>query len=389
MDTKKFKILIVEDNVHDADPIIEILERESYEIDHIQNGTYALEFVKTNYFDLILLDIGLPEGNKYGFEVLVGIKTIPNIADIPVIFLTGLKDAENIKEGFEYGGADYITKPFLSEELLARVKTQLELKSQREELKVKNAKLKVKVNERTKQLEETLQELKLANKELKGLDIAKNNFLKIISHELRTPLTGIVGASEFLNTTLADDNEFGELVEMLKTSVDRLERFSKTALLITQLQTNQIYLKESVELDKLIKECITDNTESSQKKNITIIEEIIENNVIIEVERSLIKWALNSIIDNAIKYSDNNIIKIRLIVKNNYPTIECYDNGIGFSDKAIQNLFKPFSMGESHYDNNFGLSLKAVKHIMDVHNGEVIIYNNIRKGACVSLVFNN
>ncbi len=86
--------------------------------------------------------------------------------------------------------------------------------------------LEEKVSERTAQLQEAMTKLDSANKELQGLDKAKNNFLNMISHELRTPLNGIVGAASFLNDSLREDSELGDFVDMLQISVDRLENFS-------------------------------------------------------------------------------------------------------------------------------------------------------------------
>jgi two-component system, sensor histidine kinase and response regulator len=151
-----------------------------------------------------------------GYEVCEKLRADERTKDVPIIFLTAKALKEDIIKGFEVGGQDYITKPFDARELMERVKTQLELKTQREILKNMNEVLEEKVKERTALLQEALSNLDKANQELQGLDTAKNNFLMMISHELRTPLNGIVGASYFLRDTLHEDKEFGEFVDMQK-----------------------------------------------------------------------------------------------------------------------------------------------------------------------------
>lgn len=126
-------ILIVDDNVENIKVVGIILRDSGYELIIAQNGYEALECVKEVKPDLILLDIMMPGIN--GYEVCKILKDDIYTKDIPIIFLTAKIEIEDIVKGFEVGGIDYITKPFIKEELLVRVKTHLELKKAIEELK--------------------------------------------------------------------------------------------------------------------------------------------------------------------------------------------------------------------------------------------------------------
>ena len=253
-DLYKNTILIVDDTPANIDILVELLEDFDKKI--AINGVDALETAfDTPHPDLILLDIMMPDMD--GYEVCRQLRADERTKNIPVIFLTAKTQKEDIIKGFEVGGQDYITKPFDFHELMERVKTHLELKTQREILKNMNVVLEEKVQERTAQLQETMTELDKANKELQGLDTAKNDFLLMISHEIRTPLNGIVGAAHLLKDVMGDDNEFGEFVDMLKISVDRLDDFSTTALVITQLQAdNHKVVREPHKAEKVINACI-------------------------------------------------------------------------------------------------------------------------------------
>lgn len=119
------RILVVDDHPKNIQVIGNILSLDKYEIEFARDGIEALGKIKRGDFDLILLDVMMPILD--GFEVCKKIKQLEGKASIPVIFVTAKTDHESIKKGFEVGAVDYITKPFIAEELLQRVKTHVEL----------------------------------------------------------------------------------------------------------------------------------------------------------------------------------------------------------------------------------------------------------------------
>ena len=128
----KERILIVDDEETNIDILMEILG-EDYDIYAATDTQTALEILKEEKIDLLLLDVLMPDIN--GFELCKLIKGDEDLKDIPVIFITALTDEESIEKAFEVGGNDYITKPFKPKEVIARVKTQLKLKKYQEKLK--------------------------------------------------------------------------------------------------------------------------------------------------------------------------------------------------------------------------------------------------------------
>lgn len=119
-------ILIVDDNPTNLRVLGHLLKPYDAELSVASSGEKALEIVKDIPPTLILLDVMMPALN--GFEVCKRLKADEKTRDIPVIFITALTDKEDIIKGFELGAVDYVTKPFNPKELLARVKTHLELK---------------------------------------------------------------------------------------------------------------------------------------------------------------------------------------------------------------------------------------------------------------------
>lgn len=130
----KSLILTVDDKPQNLQFLGKLLSNNGYEVAMAQSGVQALKFVRTELPDLILLDIMMPEMD--GYKVCEKLKAEPPTRHIPVIFLTARSDAQDIAKGFEAGGVDYVTKPFHSVELLARIKTHIELKTLRSLLPV-------------------------------------------------------------------------------------------------------------------------------------------------------------------------------------------------------------------------------------------------------------
>lgn len=155
-------ILVVDDSIHNLDIMVSMLDN-LYDVIVASNGESALELIDELTPDLILLDIVM-DGID-GFEVCKRLKDNSKTAAIPVIFLSGNKDAADKNRGFEYGAVDYITKPFEVNEVKARIKTHLSLKIAQEELKNQNAKLESEVEKRTFELQKTVLELRYSYQE--------------------------------------------------------------------------------------------------------------------------------------------------------------------------------------------------------------------------------
>ena len=158
-------ILIVDDIADNLRVLSSTLSKAGYKIRCAKNGTMALKAAIKVVPDLILLDINMPEMN--GYEVCQHLKSSEQTKDIPVIFLSALSDVLDKVKAFEVGGADYITKPFQVEEVLVRVKNQLDLQAAKAEICLLNQHLEQRVKERTLQLKISNQKLAATNKQLK------------------------------------------------------------------------------------------------------------------------------------------------------------------------------------------------------------------------------
>ncbi len=163
MENVNQSILIVDDVAENVGILINLLENEQYRISYAFDGNEALKKIDVIHPDLILLDIMMPEPN--GFELCRILKSSDKTKEIPVIFITAKNHPEDIVEGFNLGAVDYVTKPFIKRELIARINNHLLLNHAKELLKKSNERLEQQVKERTQHLEEANSAMKFILKQ--------------------------------------------------------------------------------------------------------------------------------------------------------------------------------------------------------------------------------
>lgn len=179
---KRQEILLVDDMPQNIQILGNILAAKGYEITIAMSGKEALNTLKNAKPDLILLDINMPFMD--GYETFQEIKKMPSCSDIPIIFVTAKSEQSEKIKGLEMGASDYITKPFDTYELLLRVKLQLELKNQKENLEKKQHKI---------------------------LEL-----LRVLLHDLSNPLSGLKSAFEIAET---DPKAFIQFMPHLSSSL--------------------------------------------------------------------------------------------------------------------------------------------------------------------------
>src|SRR6266496_1327455 len=207
--TPRSSVLIVDDITKNLQVVGTILRQAGYAVTPATSGAEALEGVRERLPDLILLDLMMPEMD--GLEVCRRLKADPAARRIPVIFLTASNEMEHLVKGFEAGAVDYVTKPFNAPELLARVRTHLELRHARERLREMNDE--------------------------------KNEFMGIVAHDLRSPLTAIYGFSEMIQQEPEMDyRELREFVDRIHDTAKRMTEMVQNLLDANRIERGELNL---------------------------------------------------------------------------------------------------------------------------------------------------
>ncbi len=349
--TKKSGILIVDDTPKNIQVAASILKEQGYQVAFTRDGQSALARVRSAKFDLILLDIMMPEMD--GYEVCQHLKADPQTADIPVIFLTAKTDSDSVIKGFEVGGVDYVTKPFNPAELLARVKTHSELKRAKEELKELNA--------------------------------TKDKFFSIIAHDLKNPFAVLIGCSDFLlqSEPLTEDQR--ELAEDMNTASQQGYDLLQNLLKWSRSQIGHLACEpKMINIQNIVNETILLLKNNAMSKNIRLIGEI-EENTSVYADSDMITTVIRNLLSNSIKYTpDGGSITISADDKGDVLEISISDTGVGIKPEDIEKLFRidvKHSTPGTAKEQGTGLGLNLCKEFVEKNNGKIGVESTVGKGS--------
>ncbi|MFD1293602.1 response regulator [Lutibacter holmesii] len=355
-------ILIVDDNSNNLKVVAGVLKGEGYKFRMAKSGSQALSVLDKTKPDLILLDIQMPEMD--GFETCLKIKENKDLESIPVIFLTANTDAESISKAFKSGGVDFVTKPFNSDELLARIATHIKLKKQAEELIFQNA--------------------------------TKDKFFSIISHDLKNPLSTVIGFSELLdkNYTNLDNDDIKKFIHYIHESSKFSVEILEDLLTWSRIQNGSLKSeKTNCNLSQILSNNIEGHIPQAQAKNILFSFDF-DDELPVCADEKMISTVIRNLISNAIKFTPNGgniFVSSKSKVVNNKRVIETKicDSGVGMSYEQLNKLFKIQYNVTSKGTNNeagTGLGLVLCKEFMTQNDGEIRAESELEVGS--KFIFN-
>ena len=222
-------LLVVDDNPNNRDILKRHIERQGFQVRLASNGRQALEMLAQQLYDLVLLDLMMPELD--GFEVLQRMKASPTLASIPVIMISALDETSSVVRCVQMGAEDYLAKPFDPVVLNARIQASLEKKRLRDRERKKTAELEQAIADLRRTQDQLVVQEKLAS--LGALTAG-------IAHEIRNPLNFVTNFASVsadlltqLSESLADGSgsnaEVSALLEQLRRNIGKIEEHGKRA----------------------------------------------------------------------------------------------------------------------------------------------------------------
>ncbi|OLP18038.1 hybrid sensor histidine kinase/response regulator [Leptolyngbya sp. 'hensonii'] len=356
-DPGKGDVLIVDDTPNNLHLLSSMLEELGYEVRCASSGAMALMAVSTEYPDLILLDISMPDMN--GYEVCQHLKENQATQEIPVIFLSALSETIDKVKAFQLGGVDYITKPFQIEEVLARIENQLALR--RMQIKLQQAEA-----EALRALEQ--------EKELNRL---KSEFVSMVSHDFRSPLTTIQGFAELLRCSgqVPDLETVNHYVDKIDVAVEHLLCLLDEILLLGSIEAGKLqYQPMTIDLKSFCQELI-ETLQVSTNSSHQICFTCTGNSTQAEMDTLLLQQIFTNLLSNAIKYSPTaGQINLNLECSEMLAIVQIRDQGIGIPLENQPHLFDAFyrchNVGQI---KGTGLGLAVVKRCVEAHQGYITV----------------
>lgn len=357
-------ILAIDDEQLNLELIRFILERHGFQYAGTSDDEQVIPLLEKKLPDLILLDIVMPRVD--GFEMCQKIKSYKEYRDIPIIFLTGKVQVKDKVKGFEVGGVDYVTKPFNEQELLARIKTHVELVTAR------------------KQIEQQAENLQRSNQ-------LKDRMFSIIGHDLRSPLSAAKLKMDFLMRGIIDpkapefldDTVFG----LLKT-MDEALNLLQNLLGWAKSESGQMkIITEALQLHDVAEQTVRLLKLASDHKKIEIVNEVPEE-LYVEADLNMIKTVLRNLVSNAIKFTPTDgKIRISTVQEDDRVLVQVIDTGAGISKediKKILNTEEHFSKLGTDKEPGTGLGLVLCQTFIAQHQGQLRIDSAPGEGSTFS-----
>lgn len=344
------KVLIIEDDNRIRANIAEILAYEGYETFEAENGQVGVQVAQQIIPDIIICDVMMPELDGYG--VLLQLRSERSTQNIPFIFLTARVDRPDIRYGMELGADDYLTKPFLPNELLRAIQARLE----------KHA--------------------KLTEEHAGKMDELRDHLLTTLPHELRTPLTGILGYAQMLvmSSETMSPAKISKMAEMIDKAGQRLHRLIENYLLYAQIEIIQSDPKRLNALRSYSIDNPADIIENSARQK--AYSEDRDKDLTVSVQDAHVQITANDLqkivmelVDNAFKFSEpGTAVEVEAAPDGNDYMLRVSDHGRGMTPEQIQQVGVYMQFERKLYEQQgLGLGLINAKRIAELHGGKLKI----------------
>ncbi len=364
-------ILAIDDSPTNLSVLVDHLTHEDCRVLTAESAQSALNRLEYVIPDILLLDVMMP--GMGGFELCRHLKAHAVYKDIPVIFLTAKNEREDILEGFEVGGVDYITKPFREEELSARIRTHIDLKRARNKV------------------QEYAFELELKNRRFEELLAEKNEFIGFATHDLKNPLSVLTLAIDLFKIKTQDKpiEVVNDLISQMEKTLVRMTGLVNKLVEINRIDVGHYEINAERKLvSKLCNGVIDQNRVNAQSKQIALRTDFCAQELWAMVDVTAFEQIVDNLVSNAIKYSPPGsrvTCKLSrvlggesdlpdLIIDDHKIRFEVIDNGPGIKDSEHKKVFAKFGKTSNQptgEETSSGLGLSIAKSLARSLDGDL------------------
>lgn len=360
----EFKLLVVDDVQTNVLLLKALLGKEGYGILVANNGQEALEVIRNENPDLILLDVMMP--GMDGFEMAERLKSEEFRCEIPIIFLTALDDTQSIVNGFKLGVGDFISKPFRKEELMVRIKHQLSLVAARRIIEEKN-------------------------EELRKTIAGRDKMYSVIAHDLRSPMASM---KMLLNTIMMSvekdkiDPDIFDMLEMSNKTSEEVFSLLDNLLKWTKSQLGKLtVIPQKLDISGLADGVVEVMNSVAEVKHIKLIRTDHES-FFVYVDIEMIKSILRNLISNAVKFSNpDSEIKVGIKAEDGKVIVSVTDSGKGIKKEDQHKLLKDsthFTTYGTNSEEGSGLGLLLCRDFARKNGGELWFESEENLGSVFS-----
>jgi two-component system, sensor histidine kinase and response regulator len=326
------RILVVDDQPANLRAVSALLTRHGYEVLTAGTGEDALALTSHTVPDLLLLDMMMP--GMDGFELLAQLAQRPELQRLPTVFLTAAQDRELLLRAFDAGAVDYVTKPFMPEELLARVNAHVGLKLTRD------------------RLERVARE--------------RQELVNLVAHDLKNPLSSVLFASDVLRNNGCRPERVPRYLEMIHDSAADAIGYIRRYLETQAAHNGKRRAVDPVSLREVVA-WLVDRYELQLESRGMRLEVAGDDDAPVAIDGLVLRQVAENLISNAMKYAPGSVVQLSIRGGSpGYRQLRVEDRGPGIAPERQRELFKPFTrLAEPNPDGmSNGLGLSLAKQIL-------------------------
>jgi two-component system, sensor histidine kinase and response regulator len=356
------RVLIVDDEIANVELLARRLEAIGCQTQVASSGERAITLARSEQPDLILLDVMMP--GLDGWQTCRRLKSQPETADIPVIFVTAKDRYEDLSKGFEVGGIDYLTKPFEPIELAARVRSAIFTKRLQDELRKTAA-------------------------DLKRMEQSRKELIGMLGHDIRNLANSVVAFMQLVRMGQLEPGrpEFDELLRLSESNISELLRMVNALLDVYKMEEGKLEaMPQAIGLAALAERSIAQVAPEALAKGIQV-ESGLAQDVNVFVDDGLIVRVLTNLLANAVKHTPSGgkvrIESARDRTLEKSIVIRVHDTGPGIPAEDAPHIFDRFYQGAGRSRGGSGLGLAFCKLAVELHGGSINVVNPGESGAIV------
>ncbi len=370
------KVLVVDDIADNVKLLTYDLSDDGYEVQVAYDGPQALAAAREGRPDVILLDVMMP--GMDGIEVCRRLKADKELRDVPVIMVSARDDDEDVIRGLDAGADDYVTKPFESRIVLARVRSAVRQKKAADTIKEVNRRLD---EARTAALQASQ---------------AKSQFLANMSHEMRTPLAAILGFTELVldePAIAALPAERLQDLKAVKRNGEHLRQLINDLLDLSKIEAGKMQMEaipcSPLEIARDVAELVRPLT-LGRDLAVEVRASGVPDQVMCDPTR--FRQVLINLMGNAVKFTPGGSVRLELRYEAapgaGRLTADVTDTGIGMTPGQMEGLFQPFTQADSSTTRRFGgtgLGLAVSRRLAELMGGTLTAESRHGQGSRFTL----
>ncbi|NTX55232.1 ATP-binding protein, partial [Myxococcus sp. CA039A] len=374
-DSSRPRVLVVEDTREMRRFVVETLSKD-FQVATAVDGVDGLVQAERMQPDVIVSDLMMPRMG--GDQLVRAVRSRPGIESTPILLLTARADDALRVDLLRSGAQDYVVKPFVSEELVARVTNLAVVKRTREVLQGLLAARSVDLEAMARELGMRKRQLEVALETTERASTSRSTLLQLVSHELRTPLSVLQLTQHALQRELGGMPPRAlDMFDRMHRSTVRLRDMVEMVLQYNQLEEGRLVVRrQAVDLGEVVEEVVEEARAEARRKGLALELERPPGKAVARTDPRIVQMVLLNLVTNAVKYTEQGGVSVAVEERPQGWRLRVRDTGPGIPRAAQSRVFEPFEHLEPLENKSkpgVGLGLTLVREMVSVLGGVVSV----------------